>query len=190
MKRRDNFVFFWGSSNVFSNWHPSPFNYRGIQFAQNEQWMMYGKAMLFGDKEKAREILEETDPKENKRQGREVSGFVESVWNNNADRIVQVGLREKYLQNPKMLTTLLKTRGYLLVEASPYDKIWGIGLKDSHPDATHPDRWPGQNKLGQLQTDLRDWFDLNRDNLPERAQAALRVAETHLSKFSQSPLPK
>lgn len=177
MKQRDGFVFFWGKQDIASNWHPAKFTYKDREFVQAEQWMMYCKAMTFGDEAMAEKILSETDPAVNKKQGRAVQGFDEEIWNQRADKMVMVGLREKFLQNPNMLEWLLSTEGKQLAEASPYDKIWGIGLKANHPDATSTEKWPGKNKLGILLTDLRDRFLLEPEAFPDQARATIQKAQ-------------
>lgn len=187
MKHKGNFVFFWTGRDVFSNWHSSPFVVNNTRFAHGEQWMMYCKAKLFDDHEMAEKILAETDPKENKKQGKNVRGFVETVWKANAKRLVKIGLREKYLQNPRMLRTLLSTQGKRIVEASPYDRIWGIGMAMDHPDATNPDRWKGQNLLGEAHDEVRDEL-LKLEALPERAEKAVRSALRSLAS-ENSPTP-
>lgn len=156
MKRTDQFTFFWGASDPFSNWHPAPFTFRGIQFAQTEQFMMYCKARLFGDTEAAEAILKSPDPKANKAAGRKVRGFVEETWQANARRYVYIGNRAKYLQNPHLLQALIDTAPTRLVEASPYDRIWGIGLKADDPRSLDPTQWQGTNWLGDVLTRLRD----------------------------------
>lgn len=169
MKRTEQYTFFWGTQDPFSNWHPAPFIYKGIPFAQSEQWMMYCKAKLFGDEEMAKQILLETDPEKNKKQGRSVQGFVEEVWNEKARHYVYVGCREKFTQNPVLLQALLSTEGTELVEASPFDKIWGVGLRDSDPRILDRAQWQGTNWLGEVLTRLRD--DLLRDMREKEAQA-------------------
>lgn len=134
--------------------------------------MMYGKAKLFGDDVAAEILLKTIDPKQCKEIGRGVQGFVEDTWNSECERIVSVGCREKFLQNRHLLEDLLATGDRLIVEASPYDKIWGNGLKDDHPNAMCPDRWPGENRLGKVITELRDDLVQRCTDklLPERAQ--------------------
>ncbi|EAZ97290.1 hypothetical protein MELB17_09318 [Marinobacter sp. ELB17] len=110
--------------------------------------------------------------------GRGVQGFDEAVWNVHSEKIVGIGCREKFLQNPRLLEDLLATGNREIVEASPYDKIWGIGLKDDHPDATNPSRWPGENRLGNVITQVREDLLAGYANytLPERARVAVENA--------------
>lgn len=117
--------------------------------------MMYKKAMLFGDREIACEILEATHPREHKELGRKVRGFNEQVWNENRLQIMVDGCKAKFSQNPEMLVQLIETGNRQLVEASPYDRIWGIGMKDNDPRATDPTQWQGLNLLGVALMDVR-----------------------------------
>lgn len=160
MRITPRFTFFFSARDPFSNWHPAPFRYvhRGVElrFAQTEQFMMWAKAMLFRDEEIARKILLDPNPRSNKRLGRQVRGFDEQTWLQHARRIVYVGNREKYLQNPKLLDALIRTAGTQLVEASPYDCLWGVGLSENDPRIEDPNQWRGRNWLGQVLTHLRD----------------------------------
>lgn len=161
MKTIGNFTFFWGKDDPLSNWHPAPFEYKGKTFAQTEQFMMYCKASLFGDTSMAEKILGETNPKINKSQGREVSGFDKSIWNEKCRNYVYIGNREKFRQNQHLLDALLATGETILVEASPYDKIWGIGMTSSDPRATDPNLWLGTNWLGEVLMRVRS--ELSRE---------------------------
>jgi len=149
MRQTEQYTFFFGKQDIFSNWHPCTFEYKGVRFNCVEQFMMYSKAMLFGDREVAARILATSDPKTQKALGRQVRGFDEVVWTDKCMSIVTVGCREKFRQSPQLLEGLLATGTRQLVEASPYDKIWGIGLSEDDPRAEHPDKWLGKNLLGQ-----------------------------------------
>jgi hypothetical protein len=190
VKTTNNFVFFWGAKDVFSNWHAASFHYKGNTFSNVEQFMMYGKAKLFGDEASAEELLKTSDPKKCKAIGRGVEGFKESIWNAKCEAIVSIGCREKFLQNPDLLEHLLSTEGRVIVEASPYDKIWGIGLKDDHPDATNPNRWRGENRLGNVIIQVRDSLICGYadQNLPERAQVAMESAMSALELDNEDEL--
>lgn len=149
MRQTERYVFFFGKQDIFSNWHPCQFEYKGVRFNCVEQFMMYSKAMLFGDREVAERILASDDPKEQKALGRQVRGFDDAVWTEKCMSIVTVGCREKFAQSPALLDGLLATGSRQLVEASPYDKIWGIGMAAHDPRAENPDQWLGQNLLGK-----------------------------------------
>jgi ribA/ribD-fused uncharacterized protein len=175
MQKKGGFMFFWGKQDPVSNWHPAAFEYKGLRFAQTEQWMMYCKAKLFGDQAMADQILKETDPQKNKAQGRKVSGFDQAVWDEKAPGLVKIGVREKLIQNPSILAVVLDAGSARWAEASPFDKVWGTGLRVSDKDATVPEKWPGRNLLGDLITELSAEFQYSH-SLPQRARAAIEAA--------------
>ena len=146
------YKFFWGGP--FSNWYPSKFKVNGIQFSCGEQYMMYQKAIGFGDIEMAQEILKATTPKEQKELGRKVKNFDPKVWNDIKYDLVKTGLRAKFTQNEDLKDELLKYKGWLFVEASPEDRIWGIGyhVKDA---LANKQNW-GENLLGKILTELTE----------------------------------
>jgi ribA/ribD-fused uncharacterized protein len=118
--------------------------------------MMYGKAILFADAEIAAEILEAASPRQHKALGRKVRNFNDATWKARREQIVAAGSRAKFTQNAELRQALLDTAGTELVEASPFDRIWGIGLAASDPRAENPAQWRGQNLLGKILTRLRD----------------------------------
>jgi ribA/ribD-fused uncharacterized protein len=150
------FTFFFTAASPFSQWHPCTFTGDGHAFCCAEQFMMHGKAVLFGDAKIAAQILAATDPKQHKALGRKVAGFDAARWRAAREGIVKAGNHAKFTQNPALLATLLATRGTTLVEASPFDRIWGIGLAATDPRASDPSKWRGQNLLGKILTELRD----------------------------------
>jgi len=156
----EKFTFFW--SGPFSQWYPAQFIIEGKTFTCAEQYMMYKKAEFFGDKEIAEKIMQVNDPKTQKMLGRKVSGFNVDEWNKNAKAFVYMGNYHKFIQNPKLLEKLMETKGTTLVEASPYDTIWGIGLSEDNINIFNRDKWRGTNWLGEVLTSLRD--DLLNDN--------------------------
>lgn len=149
MRQTDRFVFFFGKEDVFSNWYQSRFTYRDIEFNCVEQFMMFSKAKLFGDHLVAERVLATSNPKLQKSLGRTVVPFDQETWGAKCLNIVTVGCREKFAQNQSLLQALLRTGERTLVEASPYDREWGIGVAEDSPIAEHPDKWPGKNLLGQ-----------------------------------------
>jgi ribA/ribD-fused uncharacterized protein len=156
MKTTDNFVFFFTDKDVFSNWHPSPFSVKNVNFTCAEQYMMYCKAKVFGDHEVADKIIASTSPKEQKALGRSVRGYDDDIWRKKRLSIVVVGLIYKFEQNPSARKLLIETNGKTLVEASPYDKIWGVGLAASDPNILDPSKWKGQNLLGKALMKVRE----------------------------------
>ncbi len=157
-----SFTFFW--RGPLSNWHKSTFD--GLlwddvarRFCTTEQWMMSAKALLFSDLDALQAIMATNDPKEQKALGRRVSGFNKAEWDLHARNLVYAGCSYKFEQNPRLKEILLATKG-VLAEASPYDKVWGIGLDEKDPRARNPGQWQGTNWLGQVlmhvRKDLKD----------------------------------
>ena len=147
-----NYMFFWGG--MFSNWYISDdqFTVDGITYNCGEQYMMYQKAMTFNDKETAKKILDEIVPSEQKKLGRLVKNYNDSTWNRVRYNIVKRGLFAKFSQNENLKEYLLKYKGYQIVEASPYDRIWGIGYYEQ--DAINNINNWGENLLGKILTEL------------------------------------
>lgn len=146
---------------TFSQWHKSNFHIGGMKFTHAEQYMMYGKAALFGDYVTAQQILKAKHPREQKALGRQVQYYDEAEWVKHREQIVYDGNYAKFTQNPAMLAELLATDG-ILVEASPSDRIWGIGRGLKDPLALDPKTWNGLNLLGFVLTKLRE--DLKKEN--------------------------
>lgn len=147
---------FHGRGSPLSQWHPSPFWIGGDEFPTAEHWMMWAKARLFGDSETADEIRVAPTPAAAKRLGRRVARFDEAVWRVHRERIVLEGTRAKFTQSPSLRRALLDTAPAALAEASPADRVWGIGLPAGHPDSLDPGRWRGQNLLGRILRRVRD----------------------------------
>ncbi|CAC5419602.1 unnamed protein product [Mytilus coruscus] len=152
------FEFFWKSHSPYSQWYLSNFTVDGITFNCTEQYMMYSKAILFKDKETAYEILEEHEPREHKKLGRKVKNFDQHTWDDNCMDIVICGNKAKFEQNKDLMRTILKTFPKTLAEASPFDRIWGIGLSADDPRALNKETWKGKNLLGHALTKIRDRF--------------------------------
>ncbi|MDR5777117.1 MULTISPECIES: NADAR family protein [unclassified Caballeronia] len=156
MRRVGNFTLFFGAEDAFSNWHPCRFTYHDVAFRSVEQFMMFSKAKLLGDEDIAQAVLATHLPKEQKALGRKVKGFDLDVWKAKRESIVYVGCREKFAQHTGLRTLLLATAPTELVEASPYDTIWGVGLGEHHPDIMDRSKWRGQNLLGKALMKVRD----------------------------------
>jgi len=109
---------------------------------------MWRKAKLFNDEDMARQILNSQSPSMAKQLGRRVKNFNESKWDINKEEIIYSGCLAKYTQNPELKKKILETGNNNLVEASPYDKVWGIGLNERLAKTTPQNQWPGQNLLG------------------------------------------
>lgn len=133
-----------------SQWYPSPFTVDGVRYTCAEQYMMAEKARLFGDHGTRALVLDATNPSEQKRLGRQVQGFDETVWVKYARTVVYRGNLAKFTAHATLRTYLEATDDLVLAEASPTDTIWGIGLAATHPDAGTKSRWRGSNWLGQV----------------------------------------
>jgi ribA/ribD-fused uncharacterized protein len=154
---RPKWLMFWGhrpqsngsiGSGALSQWWPSPFSVEGVAYASAEHWMMAGKARLFGDDASLPAILAARTPAEAKNLGRLVRAFDERRWAAARFELVVTGNVAKFGQDPALRAYLLGTGNRVLVEASPRDRVWGIGLGATDDRATDPSRWPGQNLLG------------------------------------------
>lgn len=157
----DKFYLFWGG--IYSQWYTAPFKVDKITYNTAEQWMMACKARLFDDQETLKKIMDESDPSKQKKLGKIVANFNKEVWEeiqaNGKPRcwnFVYRGNFAKFTQNPGLLGELFATVGQELVEASPYDCIWGIGLGEENPDALDRAKWRGTNWLGEVITQLRE----------------------------------
>lgn len=154
---KEEFTFFW-NDDPFSQWSRIGFTIDDQHYNCAEQWMMACKARHFDDEKTEKEIMQAKTPKEQKALGRKVKNFQKHEWERVAKDYVYQGNKAKFTQHPKHRATLLATKGTTLVEASPYDTIWGIGLKASDPDAKCRSTWKGSNWLGEVLTKLRDDF--------------------------------
>lgn len=139
-----------------SNWYLSDFVINDITFTSMEQYMMYQKAMVFGDEEIASRIMSTTNVGKIKALGRSVSNYNESVWNGMRQVLIYKGLVEKFRQNESLLIELQKTGDAILAECAVQDRIWGIGLSMTDPDRYNIDLWKGQNLLGYALMLVRD----------------------------------
>lgn len=155
--KRPKYLLFWGhrpqpggqiGPGALSQWWPSPFVVDGETYATAEHWMMAGKARMFGDEQIVPRILEARTPAEAKSLGRQVKGFEEERWVAGRFELVVTGSVAKFGQDGALLGYLLGTSQRVLVEASPLDRIWGIGLAADDENAVRPARWRGLNLLG------------------------------------------
>ncbi len=149
----DTHVYFWGS--ILSNWYGVKFEYKEHTFSNSEQAFMWLKANHFGDFEIADQILDTPNPRENKKLGRKVKGFDSKEWELHClDYMIDVNLA-KFEQHESLLKQLLSTDNKIIVEASPYDQIWGIGLHWEDDDVLDESKWKGQNLLGVALMEVR-----------------------------------
>ena len=159
------YLFFWGhtpppdgsiNQSCFSQWWMQDFEINSVRYLCAEQYMMAEKARLFGDNEMLNSIMQTNIPKEMKAYGRAVCNFEKSIWDANCFQIVKKANIAKFTQNNDLLEFLLGTKNRILVEASPRDRIWGIGMGKDNPNAENPLKWRGQNLLGFALTEARD----------------------------------
>ena len=153
------FVFFWKlhhKNEEFSNWYPRDFVIEGIRYNCVEQYMMAKKAILFGDIAIYQQIMNETDPGKCKDLGKLVSNFDPAVWDSCKREIVFNANYAKFTQNPDLMAKLKTTGDAIMAEASPLDKIWGIGMAADDPNARSPEHWNGQNLLGDILKEIRE----------------------------------
>lgn len=155
----EKYCYFWlnkGNKAFLSQWYDSEFKVDGVTYSNAEQYMMAQKALTFNDKIIYNKILHTIDPKEIKALGRKVKNFNESVWDSEKRDVVYKGTYAKFSQNEDLKKKLIATGDDILVEASPYDTIWGIGLKESDPLARKRETWKGQNLLGDILVEVRE----------------------------------
>jgi ribA/ribD-fused uncharacterized protein len=150
MRITDKYVFFW--SGIYSQWHKAPMVIDKIEYNSCEQYMMHQKALLFGDEDIAELIMQESNPREQKKYGRMIKGFDKKVWEQNCLAIVYEGNLAKFTQNSDLKSAMLSTGDRFFVEASPKDNIWGIGMAEDEMDVEDPSYWLGLNLLGQALT--------------------------------------
>lgn len=151
---KNGYAFFW--KQWPSNWEHSPFKIDNIQYNCVEQYMMAEKARLFNDNETLNKILATENPREQKALGRKVKNFTDKEWNKVRFDVVLKATLEKYRQNPKLQELLLAIGDLYFVEASPMDKVWGIGMSETDPNICDKNNWKGLNLLGQVINKARD----------------------------------
>jgi len=152
----NKYEFFWKSNSPFSNWHPAKFEVDGQKFENSEQYMMWAKATLMADFTTADKIMKISDPHEIKKLGKQVTPFNSTLWDKVKFDVMTVGCKAKFTQNEVLKKVLLATGDKKICEASPFDRIWGIGLNEDDAKKTDSKDWPGQNLLGKVLTKLRD----------------------------------
>ena len=162
--KKIDFLFFYGHTNdkneitksSLSQWYIKDFKENNLTFNCMEKYMMYNKALLFDDKKIAEEILNNNQPKAIKELGRKVSNFKDEIWDKVKYTIILKGNYYKFSQNNDLRNFLLNTKNKVLVEASPYDKVWGIKMKYDNENIENPFFWQGENLLGFALMEVRD----------------------------------
>lgn len=154
---RLKFLPFWGHTppadrsmgpHVFSQWFPQVFEHEGIRYSTAEHFMMAGKARLFDDSDALDAILNSASPGQAKAIGRQVRRFVPEVWDRECVGIVTTGSVAKFGSTRELRAYLAGTGHRVLVEASPRDRIWGVGMGRNNPNIERPSQWHGRNLLG------------------------------------------
>ena len=162
---RQKFVFFWKERatpaaglgpGCLSQFWPAPLVVDGVTYATAEHWMMVEKARLFDDQEAANRALAARTAQAAKAAGRTVRGFAEGRWAAARYEIVVAGNMTKFSQHDDLRGYLLSTGSRVLAEASPLDRVWGIGLAEDDDRARSPSRWRGMNLLGFALMEVRD----------------------------------
>lgn len=152
-----NFLHFWGHTpkqldkidkSCLSQWFPAKFTIDGVEYATAEHYMMAQKAKLFNDEDSFQKIINSKDPSEAKKLGRGVKNYDGKTWEQHRFDIVLNGNIAKFSQNHVLKEFLLSTQDKILVEASPVDAIWGIGLAEQDAKVNDPTQWKGLNLLG------------------------------------------
>ena len=151
-------IYFWsprGEYGYLSQWYPSEFyDYEGIKYNCAEQYIMYQKAIAFKDFETAEKIIKETSPKIIQALGRAVKNFDQAIWDQCKFNIVNSGNFFKFTHNIDLKKKLLATGDTQLVEASPFDRVWGIGINAATAELGA--KWRGENLLGKAIMEARD----------------------------------
>lgn len=164
------FLFFWGhtvkdevTKACFSQWFHLQFKEEEVIYKTAEHYMMAGKAKLFNDTEILEKILKSETPNLAKSLGRKIRNFNPEIWDEHKYHIVKQGNLLKFSQNEPFKEFLLSTGDKILVEASPYDTIWGIGMLETDPKAKNPAQWNGENLLGFALMEVRDELRIKKE---------------------------
>ncbi len=159
-----DYLFFWShrsnpdgsiGKTCFSQWFEASFEIDSIRYQTAEHYMMASKARLFDDRVLLPEILAANHPRQTQTLGRKIQGFQAEIWNEHRFQIVVAGNLAKFQQNPQLKAYILSTQDRILVEASPDDRIWGIGLAADNPNIQNPHFWQGTNLLGFALMEVR-----------------------------------
>lgn len=159
MKITDEYVFFY--KDWLSNYQRTKFDveWKGVKytFTSTEQGFMYIKAITFGDNVTAQKILNTDDPNKCRKLGRQVKGYNDAEWAKIRYDVFYTLNWAKYTQDKKLQEKLLDPQfdGKKFVEASPIDKIWGIGYAEDNPNIEFTYMYWGKNYLGRILTNIR-----------------------------------
>ena len=131
-----------------SNWYLSQIDLDGVHYSSMEQYIMYQKCVLFGDRTTARNVLLTDDPSEQQKLGKLCSGYINGIWGGARQAIAIRGLLAKFSQNADLKEQLLNTNDAYLVECAHSDKIWACGIRLNESERFDASKWTGQNILG------------------------------------------
>ena len=159
---KNNMILFWGG--IYSNFYPVQFTLEDRVWENSEQYFMWKKALTFGDLEIAEKITKVDDPYHAKKLGRKVKDFDDKKWFVVCRDIMFDACYAKFSQNEVLKEQMMASGDKLIVEASPYDKIWGIGMGAENPLALNPAAWKGKNWLGEVLMKVRDTFIQEAEN--------------------------
>lgn len=162
-----SYLFFWGhtrQNGYLSNFYPASFKDESLTYNCSEQYFMKKKQELFDptNVKLAKQIMSEYRPTKIKQYGRMVKNYDEKKWTEVRYNIMLDANILKFKQNDYLLQELLKTTNDVIVEASPRDKIWGIGLSESAARKIAPQKWPGYNLLGKALMETRDKLNIKK----------------------------
>jgi ribA/ribD-fused uncharacterized protein len=163
-KTRNDFIFFWSNSSPYSQWYKSAFTSKSTvqpdrkeqRFNCAEQYMMSEKALLFNDMDSYGAIMATANPRKQKSLGRGVRGFTNEKWVEARMDIVTQASYAKFSQNESLKQMIIETKDRELVEASPHDKVWGVGLAEDNDSIVNPAKWRGLNLLGKALMKARE----------------------------------
>jgi len=195
---------FWAEDEAYgfySNWYPKGFSLFGLTFHTSEHWMMWQKARVMGDLDAADLILQAPSPKRAKKLGGKVKPYDHKLWSDVREDLVAIGVREKFLQNPDLARELLATGNAILAEASPLDKVWGVGIASDAPGFADLTGWKGDNLLGRVlmrvRADLRmlmraGSYHLSRVTLEEETEYVIssNVGAQSLLALTRNPVTR
>ena len=193
---RPNIVTFYHEyerDGYLSNWCESPFEFCGTTYPTGEHWMMWQKARVFRDPDMAAKIIAATDQGTVKHLGKQVHGYSDGVWDAVNQQLMRVGLRQKFVQNDRLLNDLLSTGSAVLGEAAgTNDKKWGVGFFKGNPKLDDPANWYGRNLLGRTLADVRsDLRQLSaKDGVMEWPIETLQISQVwHMNLLELTRIP-
>ena len=144
---------------VFSNFYPASFVYKGVTFSNSEQAFMWEKSRHFGDTVSCTAILNTTDPVKAKALGRAVKGYNDKEWDKVRYGYMLEVNHAKYGQSEKLSKILKDTKDLELIETNPRDKVWAIALPANDDRVLDRTKWQGQNLLGKVLMEVRDYLN-------------------------------